>query len=343
MPAILLALMLAVSLLTPATVCADEASEKALKLLKKKKIKVPKSGVPVDLSKLKQPQLDPWVMWWMRPYLVPGTQNAPKKKAKLKLPKIKAKAPEARPVKASGPAVAGPKAVSLTLSPRFSPMGGNHLNEEITLGLSVGFWPAEQVGVEWNLSVFPRRGVENARGGATATLALAPTGHQLESIDRIMAFSTTLIGAPFAGTIAPPGAPPVFAEFLVGVGIGVERSDIEMLLWDEATDPVDPLFIANEEQIIERPVANFLIGSRIFPKPGLGLRIDARLLGGPSQVLDFSSDDAALVNNQLIVGEANRSSCSDPETAVCKTKWEGSFTLELGIDISLGTPRGSGR
>ena len=85
MPAILLALVLAVSLLAPSTVCADEASEKALKLLKKKKIKVPKSGVPVDLSKLKQPQLDPWVMWWMRPYLVPGTQNAPKKKAKLKL------------------------------------------------------------------------------------------------------------------------------------------------------------------------------------------------------------------------------------------------------------------
>ena len=109
MPAIVLALALAISLLAPSPVCADEASEKALKLLKKKKIKVPKSGVPVDLSKLKQPQLDPWVMWWMRPYLVPGTQSAPKQRGKLKLPTKKTKVPEARPVKAPGPAAPGPK------------------------------------------------------------------------------------------------------------------------------------------------------------------------------------------------------------------------------------------
>jgi len=344
MPALLLALTLAASMLAPSPVCADEASEKALKLLKKKKIKVPKSGVPVDLNNLKQPRLDPWVMWWMRPYLVPAAPATPKPRLK-RLPVPQAKkpsAPKARTprVRATGPVSAPP--VSLTISPRFSPLGGNHLNDEITLGLSVGFWPAEQIGVEWNLSVFPRSGVENARGAASAAIQLAPRGEQLESIDRILAFSTTLIGAPFAGTLAPPGAPPVFVEFLVGVGIGVERSDIEMLLWDDVTDPVAPLFLANEEQIIERPVANFLLGSRIFPKPGLGLRIDARLMGGPTEVLDFESEEAA-EQNRLLHELANRSSCGSEGQGICKVSWEGSFTLELGIDISLGTARGTRR
>ncbi len=349
MPALLIALLLALSMLTPSQVSAGEASEKALKLLKKRKIKVPKSGVPVDLNNLKQPQLDPWVMWWMRPYLMPGAPAVPPPKLKrlpppptreTKAPKVRAPKVRAPKVRAPGPVSAPP--VSLTLSPRFSPMGGNHLNDEITLGLSVGFWPAEQIGVEWNLSVFPRNGVENARGAAMAATRLAPQGHQLESIDRILAFSTTLIGAPFAGTIAPPGAPPVFVEFLVGVGIGVERSDIEMILWDDIADPIDPLFLANEEQIIERPVANFLLGSRIFPKPGLGLRIDARLLGGPSEVLDFEDEEAS-TQNRLLGDLANRSSCGSEGQGICKVNWEGSFTLELGIDISLGTARGARR
>jgi hypothetical protein len=302
----------------------------------------------VDLSNLKQPQLDPWVMWWMRPYLVPGKaeKEPPKTTTKPNLPAPKlASHPPAGPSKPGGS--------SVTLSPRFSRMGGNALNDDVTLGFTLDLWPVQKVGIEFNLSAFPMAGSDNTKTLATAVLSLLPPQDRLESNDRVMAFTTSLITAPFAGTLAPPGAPPIYIEFLLGIGGGLEIDDVEMLSCPTCNQGNPTAEIANAfdsptgERYL-RPIANLLIGSRIFPIPNLGFRTDLRLMGGPLTVLNYDDDSAREANRNLASAQGgnpllNRLSCHTNEDAVCKIGFESSLTIEFGIDISLGAPRGGAR
>jgi len=238
---------------------------------------------------------------------------------------------------------------SVTLSPRFSFLGGNALNEEITLGFTVDLWPSEVAGIEFNLSAFPLAGADNSKTLATAVLGLLPPQSRLESNDRVMSFTASLITAPFAGTLAPPGAPPVFIEFLAGVGGGLEVADVEMLACPGCNQGIAEVEVVNTEspsgQRYVRPVANLLIGSRLFPKPGFGLRVDLRLMGGPVTVLNFDDALARETNNSILGSQdplLNRRSCLTSSDAVCRVALESSLTIEFGIDISLGAPRRRG-
>jgi len=94
------------------------------------------------------------------------------------------------------------------------------------------------------------------------------------------------------------------------------------------------------------PVLNLVVGSRLWLSRHLALRVEGRLLGGPVTVLDFSEDRAAATNREL-GPTATRLTCDDdsvPDAAkACTTAWEGSFTVELGLDFGLGPRRGAPR
>jgi len=342
-----LALLLGLSLAAPGPALAGErlaASSKYKKKNKKRKKTIDGPEIPVQFHTLIQPQLDPWIMWWVRPWMMPGkAAPPPPKKARRRPPKLSlpaAPGPIAKPL----PRSANP-GKSVTLSPRFSFMGGNELNDELTLGFTLDLWPSEQAGVEFNVSAFPLTGADNTKPLAPAVLRLLPPLELLESKDRVMAFTTSLITAPFSGTLAPPGAPPVFIEFLVGVGGGIEFADIEMLSYSVDADSYERVEVSVESGRYMRPVGNLLIGSRIFPMPGLGLRTDLRLMGGPGNVLSFDDESAANQNEFLRQSDPtlNRLSCLTNVEAMCKLKLEASLTIEFGIDISLGAPRRGAR
>jgi hypothetical protein len=351
---IALALLLSFSVASPPEALAGERIA-ANNSRKKSKKTLDGPQVPVQFHTLIQPQLDPWIMQYMRPWLVPGRAAAKAlvRKAPPALPRpvprATVKKTRPRPVKtATRPAavLSALPGASLTLSPRFSPMGGNKLGKDVTLGFTIDLWPSEQVGIEFNMSAFPMSGADNTQPVAQALLSLLPIQELLEATDRVVALTASLITAPVAGTLAPPGVPPLFVEFLVGIGGGFEVGNVEMLACPGCTMGEQTIEIANAidsdngEQYV-RPVANLLIGSRIFPKPGLGLRADLRFLGGPATVLDFDDDWATDINRGLIAFDPllNRIDCATHAEMICKTTFEGSITIEFGIDISLGAPR----
>ena len=238
------------------------------------------------------------------------------------------------------------RAGSVGLSPRFSPWGGSELNEDLIVGLTVDVWLAEWIGIEANVSFFPR-GIgndNNSRSLAAAVLRLlTDDSFRLEAVERHLAWTVSAVFLPFWGHLGPPGAPGAAVDFVVALGGGMEFDAIEMLELDRTYGELGSAVAAASPQAYTRPVVNLAFGSRLWVLPQLGFRVEGRLLGGPVTVLNHDTQEA-LQHNARLGPTVNRLDCggSFDDGPICKTAWEGSFTVEFGVDFGLGVRRGGG-
>ncbi len=239
------------------------------------------------------------------------------------------------------------RAGSVELSPRLSPFGSTRFNEDFVVGLTGDVWLTEWLGIEANVSLFPLGGPDhhNETGLSLAILRLLASDFRLEAVERHAAWTLSVALLPLWGHLAPPLAPPAGVDLLVALGAGVELDAIELLAHDGVVG-IDEHADRTSAEPWVHPVLNLVVGSRLWLSRHLALRVEGRLLGGPVTVLDFSEDRAAATNREL-GPTATRLTCDDdsvPDAAkACTTAWEGSFTVELGLDFGLGPRRGAPR
>ncbi len=228
------------------------------------------------------------------------------------------------------------RAMSVAVAARFGPLLGNPYNDDVGLGGTFGFWPTRWFGVEVTGQAFPLSADANTRPLAVAVLRLLDPSERIESLDPKGTISFGPVFSPIRGWIAPPGAPGIHAEVLVGVGVAVSFHSVEMLYYsaDGAGTEQASLALAPQDLALAGPQVH--LGGRLGFTPWLGFRWDMRLLGWIDQVLNYDEDTAAATNRNL--GPlANRLSCEDRTLdAACKTAAGGALSVEFAIELTFG-------
>jgi len=221
---------------------------------------------------------------------------------------------------------------SFSFSPRIAPLAGNETNVEWGFGASFTAHPLSFFAVEGHISGFPTGGAANTSPRTLLELEEATTNDAVESVDRVALATLGALFVPASGLIAPQGAPEVQAEFLVGIAGGVEVTSIENLVRRDG----EPDLLVDPE-VHARGVVSGLVGARLVPHPVLGFRFDVRWMVGAESVLDYTTEESAIVNRSLPEGAtANRLDCGGSRDAVCRLAPYGAVSLEFALEITLG-------
>jgi len=228
------------------------------------------------------------------------------------------------------------RAMSVAIAGRFGPLLGNPYNDDVGLGGTFGFWPARWFGVEVTGQAFVLGGQDNTRTLAVAILRLLDPSQRLESLDLKGTLAFGPVFSPIRGWIAPPGAPGIHPQVLLGVGVAVSFHSVEMLNYTVDGAGTERALLAVEPQNLALAGPQVHLGGRLGFTPWLGFRWDMRLLGWIDRVLNYDEDTAAAVNRNL--GPlANRLSCDDPSMdAACKTTAGGALSVEFAVELTFG-------
>jgi hypothetical protein len=219
---------------------------------------------------------------------------------------------------------------------RFSPHAGDSLNTDFGFGGSFTVLPVPFVGVEVHALGHPTSGFANSSDLASAISRLTP-GQAVESLDPALSFDVTAQFVPVSGYIAPPGAPAAAIDFLVGVGGGFQVVQIEKLALN-----IDgsALVYYDTDPVVDSVRGGFhgLLGARLRPHPNVGFRVDARLLVGADEALDYSTPQNASDNkDNPALRAGTRLACEDPSTgAICALEAFTSFTFEFAAEFRFG-------
>ena len=227
------------------------------------------------------------------------------------------------------------RGLSVSVSARAGTRAGTFMDADIEVGGGFGFWPDRHIGVEVLAVAWPLSGVQNVRGVDVASMRLLEASYRLETLDPQFGLTASAVFAPLQVAPAPPGAPRVPFELLLGIGGGFEVRNVEMLAGTSA----DPGAVVASTVIDVVPVGTALLGGRLALTSWMGLRLDLRLFWWVDQVLDFDEDEAAAINRNL-GPMANRTTCDDPNISsgdrACKTAAEAGFSASIGVDFAFG-------
>lgn len=244
-------------------------------------------------------------------------------------------ADEAAPVREEGEPLLD-RGLSLSVSGRVGTRAGSYMDPDVAVGGGVGFWPDRHIGVEVLAVAYPLSGVQNVRGADVASLRLLDPSFRLETLDPQFGLTVSAVFAPLQVGVAPPGAPKVPFELLLGIGGGFEVRHVELLGF--SPEPQGATLVSEAVTDIAGVGAG-LLGGRLALTRWMGLRLDLRLFWWFDQVLNFDEDQAAAVNRNL-GPMANRTTCDDPTISssdrACKTAVEAGFSASVGVDFAFG-------
>jgi len=134
--------------------------------------------------------------------------------------------------------------------------------------------------------------------------------------------------SPLRGPIDIAGSPGSRLELFIATGGGPEVRFVDA----PTTGPIGRTTWTRSTQVLPRFTT--AAGVRLWGSSQVALRTQLRLAGGPEQILDYSTDEAANQNRELPAGSSRVDCASESVAAQCRTVPSGTLLFEVGIELA---------